>query len=182
VFDPDEVLPTLTPTITPTPTPEGCFTSTDSFQSAPFQTQTGVFTAEFDVSMPEVNCNMLSALVGLSQYAAPTHVCLGPIVGFGGALGAHCEIPYRVQARDGDVYRADSEVPATYGQDIHIRMVVDVPAHTYSVHVSAPGKAEITIATDYAFRTEQSGVTSLGYWNLWSGTGWIDACAFEVTS
>jgi len=187
VFDPDEVLPTLTPTITPTPTPEGCLISRDSFQSLPFWAQTGTFTAEFDVTLPNTVCeNGLDAVIGLSKTRTTTHSQLGPIVGFSAPLdttyGCVSSYRYRVDARDGDEYRADNPIPDGYGKEIHVRMVVNIPAHTYSVYVSAPGKPEITIATDYAFRTEQSSVTSLGYWGVWSGSSWVEACDLEVTS
>jgi poly(3-hydroxybutyrate) depolymerase len=40
-------------------------------------------------------------------------------------------------------------------------MVVNVPAHTYNVYVTPQGRMEITLASNYAFRTEQATVTSL---------------------
>src|SRR6185369_5748610 len=43
----------------------------------------------------------------------------------------------------------------------HFRLAVNVPAHTYSAYVTAPGGSEQTLGTNLAFRTEQAGVTSL---------------------
>jgi hypothetical protein len=40
-------------------------------------------------------------------------------------------------------------------------MDVNVATHTYNVSVTAPGGSPVTIATNYAFRTEQAAVTSL---------------------
>ncbi len=38
---------------------------------------------------------------------------------------------------------------------------INVAAHTYSAYVTPPGGSEQTIASNYAFRTEQAGVSSL---------------------
>lgn len=79
-------------------------------------------------------------------------------------------------ARDGSVYDADSSVSFDLGVVYHLRMVVDVPNHIYSVYVTPEGGSEQTIASDYAFRTGQQSVTSIAYWSGWVFDGldeWI---------
>ncbi|MDY6857578.1 MAG: fibronectin type III domain-containing protein, partial [Thermodesulfobacteriota bacterium] len=77
-----------------------------------------------------------------------------------------------IDARNGDIYEADEDVPYTAGVSYHFHLAVDVPNHTYSVSVTPTGSSEQTIATDYAFRTEHSDVTKLDNWGLWADAGY----------
>jgi hypothetical protein len=57
-------------------------------------------------------------------------------------------------------------------------------ARTYSIFVRPPGGSELTVGTNFAFRTEQSGVTSLNWWgvNVNSGTpGSSTVCNFTLS-
>ncbi len=60
------------------------------------------------------------------------------------------------------------------------RMVVNIPAHTYSTYVTPAGGTEQTVGADYAFRTEQSTVTHLNNWGIivdtTGGTGTNTVC------
>jgi hypothetical protein len=69
-----------------------------------------------------------------------------------------------IDVRNGSGYSADVQVPYTAGQTYHFRLVVDIPSHTYSVYVTPQGSGEQTLAANYAFRTEQNSVASLGNW------------------
>jgi hypothetical protein len=56
--------------------------------------------------------------------------------------------------------------------------------HTYSIFVRPPGGSELTVGTNFAFRTEQSGVTSLNWWGVYvnSGTaGSSTVCNFTLS-
>jgi hypothetical protein len=64
-------------------------------------------------------------------------------------------------ARDGGAYRYDELHRWEGGQRYHFIFDVDVEAKRYSVYVEGWNEL-LTIAKDYAFRDEQSGVTSLG--------------------
>ncbi|HLN03916.1 MAG TPA: hypothetical protein VK335_31810 [Bryobacteraceae bacterium] len=56
-------------------------------------------------------------------------------------------------------------------------MAVDVANHVYSAYIRAAGVVpETTIAKDYAFRTEQSGVTALSHWGTFADLGSMSAC------
>jgi len=43
---------------------------------------------------------------------------------------------------------------------------VNVTAHTYSVFVTPSGGSEITVGSNYAFRSSANTMTSLNDWNL----------------
>jgi hypothetical protein len=56
--------------------------------------------------------------------------------------------------------------------------------HTYSIFVRPPGGSELTVGTNFAFRTEQSGVTILNWWGVYvnSGTaGSSTVCNFTLS-
>ncbi len=56
---------------------------------------------------------------------------------------------------------AVTNVPFSANSKYHFRMVINVAANTYSAYVTAPGGSEQTIATNYAFRSETAGITSI---------------------
>jgi hypothetical protein len=62
----------------------------------------------------------------------------------------------------------------------HFRLVVNVASHTYSVFVTPAGGSEQTVATNFSFRSEQSGVTSLNNWAVWAQVGSVTACGFNT--
>jgi hypothetical protein len=67
--------------------------------------------------------------------------------------------------RDGSTYRYDVLEPYVSGQRYLLDFDVDVVAKRYSVTVWRDGYTPsdpVTIATNYAFRTEQQNVSSLG--------------------
>lgn len=73
-----------------------------------------------------------------------------------------------VDARNGGVYQANTVLPYTPGNPYKVLMSVDMSTRRYSVTVTPVGANSVIIATNYAFRTEQAAVTSLGYLAVWS--------------
>jgi hypothetical protein len=71
-----------------------------------------------------------------------------------------------IDARNGGTFAANASIPYAPSSTYHFRLVVSVPSRTYSIYVRPPGGSEITFGTNYAFRTEQAGVTSLNNWNI----------------
>jgi hypothetical protein len=59
---------------------------------------------------------------------------------------------------------------------------VNVPAHPYSIFVTAPGGTEQLVGNGFAFRTEQNTVTSLNSWAVTvnSGSGATTVCNFAI--
>jgi len=84
-----------------------------------------------------------------------------------------------VEARDGDVYRADVAVPYTAGQQFWFKLVIDVPSKTYSVFIH-DGNNAYELARGYRFRTQQLYVPGIDHLStvVASPTGAVDACYF----
>jgi hypothetical protein len=69
----------------------------------------------------------------------------------------------RAQRRD---VRAAATIPYAAVGTYHFRLIINVPAHTYSIFVTPPGGTEQTVGSNFAFRTEQNAVTSLDSWGV----------------
>ena len=119
-----------------------------TWQNTSFATQAGQFGAEFDATPGQAG---MDGVIGLSQNAASAYTQLAAIVRF--------NTSGTIDVRNGGAYQAAATVAYAAGTSYHFRMVVDVPAKRYSVYVRPQGAgAETTLAVNYAFRTEQSGV------------------------
>ena len=85
-----------------------------------------------------------------------------------------------IEARDGDVYRADTAVTYVPGQSYDVKMIIDLPSKTYSVYLrNYPDYTEATpIARGYRFRTHQASVPSLDHVAsiVDSTAGQLDTC------
>ncbi|HLP25400.1 MAG TPA: discoidin domain-containing protein, partial [Acidobacteriota bacterium] len=113
--------------------------------------QSGTFTAEFDALSSVSPAN---AVAGLSSGAASGYTSLACMVRF--------NTTGQIDARNGGSFTS-STINFAANTLYHFRLVVNVPAHTYSAYVTAPGGSEQTIGTNLAFRTEQAGVSSLSH-------------------
>jgi unsaturated rhamnogalacturonyl hydrolase len=130
--------------------------SADGFYNVPFgSTQIGTFTATID------------AVPSLSPSNTAISLCQGAQTSYAGlACIARFNPSGDIDARNGGAYAAASTIPYSAGVSYHFRFVVNVPTHTYSLYVTPAGGTEITVGSNYAFRTEQAGVTSLDTWNV----------------
>jgi len=146
----------------------GATSSGPEFQSITFSQQTGTFTFEVDATPSASNPNVDGA-VGLSNTLMTAYADLAVIVRF------HND--GLVDARNGSSYQAENSYAFSLGTTYHLRMAVDVANHVYSAYIRAAGVVpETTIAKDYAFRTEQSGVTALSHWGTFADLGSMSAC------
>ncbi len=67
-----------------------------------------------------------------------------------------------LEARDGDTYRADVQIPYRQAEHIQLEFVVDLPSKTYSVFALPDGELDwIELARGYKFRPQQAGVTKI---------------------
>jgi hypothetical protein len=89
-----------------------------------------------------------------------------------------------MDARNGAAYAADAEftyVPNTY---YVISLGLDLTAHTYSVTIWPDGSSGpfVELAHDYAFRTEQAGITNVDHVAQFvDGTpGSLNTCATQA--
>ncbi len=114
--------------------------------------QTGTFTATFDATP---SASPENGLVGLSKGVATAYTGIACIARFNPTGD--------IDAYNGTGYAAASTINYSAGVSYHFRMVVNVPANTYSIYVTPAGGSELTVGLNYAFRTTQ---TSLDTWNL----------------
>ena len=117
--------------------------------------QNGTFTAQYDATP---SASPLNAVVALSQGAQTAYTGFATLTRFNPSGN--------IDARNGGAYAAESTIPFSGGVTYHFRLVINVLAHTYSIYVTPAGGTELTVGTNFAFRTEQSGVTALDWWGL----------------
>jgi hypothetical protein len=137
-----------------------------------FPEQRAAFVVELDATPSATG---LDAVVGLASGTAASFSALAAIVRFN-AAGA-------IDVRAGSAYRADVAFPYAAGHTYHLRFSLDVGAHSYSVQVREGSAAYTTIATGYAFRTEQAGVTGLDHVasEVDSTAGSLEVCGVSVS-
>jgi poly(beta-D-mannuronate) lyase len=136
-----------------------------TFQNASLPGQTGTFTIAFDATP---SADPSNSYVGLSQGAQTAHTGIAANVRF--------NPDGNIDARNGGAYAAAATIAYNANVQYHVRMVVNVASHTYSAFVTAPGGSEQTIGSNFAFRTEQAGITSVNSWVAWASVGSITAC------
>jgi hypothetical protein len=157
---------------------DACITQTsgDGWIDEPFDiAQGGTFTARFDVT-PSSSPITGSGHVGLSLGVQNAYAGFANIVRFNTA-GV-------IDARNGGAYAAANSIPYAAGVTYHVRLVVNVPAHTYSIFVAAGSGAEQTVGSNFAFRTEQNTVNGLDWYGVFVPDGSSDSltvCNFTVT-
>jgi poly(beta-D-mannuronate) lyase len=151
------------------PGPSCVTASGNSFQNSAISGQTGTFTAEYDATP---SATPINGYVALSQGAQTAHT--------GFAVIARFNPDGNIDARNGGAYAAASTIPYSANVRYHFRLVVNVASHTYSVFVTPAGGSEQTVGSNFAFRSEQSGVTSLSSWAVWASTGSLTACGFTI--
>jgi hypothetical protein len=66
-------------------------------------------------------------------------------------------------ARNGSVYAADVQLGYAAGSFYRVTLDLDLSRSSYSVSITPPSQGTITIARDYAFRTEQGGIASVDH-------------------
>jgi hypothetical protein len=126
------------------------------------------FAFEADlIPIPETNASQLSAAIALALNSQLNWEGFACIVRFNEAG--------QIDVRDGGVYRAVRALAYQSNRSYRVRIDVDISTHTYSVFVRPSGGEEQEIATNFAFRSEQSGVPSLDQWVLKSASGTLIA-------
>jgi hypothetical protein len=112
--------------------------------------QTGSFEVSFDATPL---ADRIDVFTGLSAVAPRTAADVAAIVRFNDTG--------TVDVRNGGAFRADQVLGYSANKVYRVRMVIDVAKNTYSVFVTPPGQPEISLARNYAFRTQRAAVQSL---------------------
>jgi len=149
-----------------------CVTATQGgpWQNTAFAAQTGSFTAQFDGTPSATGIN---SVIALSNGAQTAYTGFAVLVRFNPSGD--------IDARNGGAYAAASTIPYSAGVTYHFRVVVDVPSHTYSVFVTPPGGSEITVGSNFAFRTEQNTVSTLNNIGVFAAVGSDTECNFTLS-
>lgn len=153
--------------------PSDCYTATagGGWVNNSFTSQADTFTAEWDATPSAKPIDAVMALSDGAQTAFSGFACLTRFNSSG-----------TIDARDGGTYRAASSISYEPNKLYHFRLVVNIPAHTYSVYVTPAGGSEQVVGLNYAFRTEQSTVGSLNNYGLRvdSAAGSVRLCDFRI--
>ena len=146
-----------------------CLTMSAKWQNTAIAAQGAAFVATFD------------ATPSMAKMDGVTGLSLGPALGFTSyAVVARFNNTGFIDARNGGVYVAASQVPYIAGSKYHFRLAVNPAAHNYSIYVTPPGASEITLGTNYAFRSEQASVSSLNNWGMHADAGGASVCSFAA--
>ena len=142
------------------PSSEYLTTVSGAWQNRTMTAQTGSFTISFNMRPAG---NNIDALTGVSTSSASAFSNVAAVVRFA-TTGV-------VDARNGGAYAAATVFNYQTGVTYRVRMTVNVATRTYTATVTAPGGSPVTIANNYAFRTEQASATSLANIAVFAQTG-----------
>ncbi len=145
--------------------------SATTWTNTSFPAQAAQFTATYDATP---NQNNMDGVVSFSFNAATGYTSLAVITRFA-STGM-------IDARNAGAYSAAVPVPYTAGLTYHFRLLINPTTKTYTVYVTPPGGTELELATNYAFRSEQSTVSSLNDWSLSADSGSHSVCNMTIGS
>ncbi|HEX6686453.1 MAG TPA: hypothetical protein VF062_27020 [Candidatus Limnocylindrales bacterium] len=149
-----------------TPAPTCGVSTTTAIYNRTFTAQSGTFTVVADATPEAV------ADTGVGVSADPP---INEANSFSTAATVRFNtVNSRIEARSAATYPATT-IPWSAGSRYRLRFVVNVPAHTYSAFVTAPGGTEQTIGTGLAFRFNYATAVSLN--NL---RGSVDGGSIQV--
>jgi hypothetical protein len=147
----------------------------EAFTVSAFEPQTGVFTAWFTATPSIAPTNSVVGLsdgdVGPGSGDTPLHNLHQILLRFG-ASGA-------LDARNGAVYSADNVIKYE-AIPYDFRLVVNVPAKTFSAYVSWKGQPEVTIGTNLAYRDTARPATKFDHWAVEANGAKTTVCGFIV--
>ncbi|MFK7988817.1 MAG: alginate lyase family protein [Sandaracinaceae bacterium] len=150
--------------------PEACRDIADGWDGQPIAPQAGTFVVRLNARPASA---LMNGLMGLSRGTAGSFDDVAMAVRFNDAGF--------IDVRDGDLYRADQEIAYVAGDTYALRIEAEIAAHRYSVFIMPPDGTEVTLASDFAFRTTQSDVPFVDHWVSWNDTGnGHTQCAFRM--
>ena len=154
--------------------PDACSTAVAGagWVNKPFTNQTGTFSVQFEGTPAVAPLDTVMALSSGAQTAYSGFACL-----------VRFNVDGNIDARNGGAYEAAAEIPYSANVKYTFRLVINIPAHTYSAFVTPAGEAEQTIGTDFAFRTDQNTVVNLDHWGVTvdaASAGTNTVCNFKI--
>jgi hypothetical protein len=165
------ITPTPTPTTTISPVPAGCYVGSNTWRNTQIDKQTGSFEVKYKATPKEAKVDSLFTLsrVRVSKFDDAAVLVRFNNMGY-------------IDARDGGGFRTTNRISYRSGSSYSFRVVVNVPSRKYDVYVTESGGSERQIADDFSFRSTQSNISEINYWNLWSGTGSQQTCDISIST
>lgn len=122
--------------------------------------QKAPFTLDFDAVPSKAGCD---TVLGVAGVKAKAYSQLAAMVRFNNSN--------TIDVRNGGSYTSDQALGYVAGTSYHIKFVIDPTQHIYSVYVTPQGGSQVALANNYAFRTEQSALTTVNDFAGYSSTG-----------
>ncbi|MBX4201908.1 hypothetical protein KW803_03410, partial [Candidatus Saccharibacteria bacterium] len=148
-----------------------CVQSSSTWTNNSISVQTGIYNQTFTA---KPSMNNIDADIGFSAVPVVAYSDLAAIVEFS-SNGS-------ILARNGAVYSAMNNLNYSANTTYTFRISINVTTHTYSMFVSPPGASEVIIASNYAFRTEQSSANQISNWATISTSGSVKVCGLPVSA
>ena len=148
-----------------------CFLSSGKWVNLPLSR---VETHDFRISYYATpSSSDVDAVTGLSSGAASEYTSLAAIVRFN-SQGT-------IDARNGSTYEAISVIPYVAGMTYHFILDINMTTHTYNAYVML-GSVRTSIGVNFAFRSEQTSVTSLNNLGALTTRGAHSICHVAASS
>jgi hypothetical protein len=142
------------------PATEFLTSGSGGWQNRAIPAQTGNFSISFNLRPSAAG---IDALTGLSTTGASAYTALAVAIRFAPSGN--------IDARNGGSYQAANPLAYQAGVTYRATLTVNLAARTYSATVAPPGGSPVTIASHYAFRTEQASASSLANLAAFAQTG-----------
>jgi hypothetical protein len=139
------------------------------WQNRSIPSQNGTFTVTFNMRPSAAG---IDAITGLSTSSASAYSNL--------AVAIRCAPTGVFDARNGGSYQAANTLTYQAGVTYRVSVTVNVAARTYSATVTPPGGGPVTIANNYAFRSEQASASSIANLAVFAQTGSHTTSAITV--
>ncbi|MFP4112035.1 MAG: hypothetical protein ACLFUO_03475, partial [Candidatus Woesearchaeota archaeon] len=131
---------------------ESCYAAERDFQNVAITSQDGFFSIAFNAT-PEID--ELDSVIGLSSFEGTHWSEYAVLVRF--------SPDGLIDVRDGDSYSYETEVQYSGFSSYYFMINVNVTSGNYDVYVTPESGAEIMIAKDYSFRTEQANTIEINF-------------------
>ena len=144
-----------------------CIDSGDFFHNTAIDQQTQFFV--FRYTATPLNDN-LDGLVMLSPIQGTSFNDYAILVRFN-------DTGY-IDARNGDVYSADNDIPYSANTEYRFRVISNLQEGSYSAYVTPESGSEQVITDSYSYRTSQQGITEINYMGTRTQLGTMSVCDY----
>jgi len=151
--------------------------ATEDYQNTLIEPQTGIFVAQFNAMS---TADSVDGVLGFSKIEP---------AGYG---DYSCKVLFNnegfITANNGGSFEADSAFAYAAGQVYAVKVIINIPAQTFSAWVTPEGGDAVTIGKDFAFSPKAGVVDSINYRSIkmsfgkWGGNeGIVQVSDFQIT-